>query len=191
MNKKSDILEYDVILNKAKKLLLDNQKFIIGFYLILSINTGCRIGQILKLRHQDLKGDVIIIKENNTVRRITLNKIVKNAYKKLIRKLNEINFKYDEKDFIFVSQKGTVYRPQSINKILKQLFSAYSKNLNISSLSLTKSYGRKVWDNMNQSDYSLQLLSREFSHNSIASTRAFLGIPKVESDIDLYLILEK
>jgi hypothetical protein len=139
----------------------------------------------------DLQGETIILKESNTVRKITLNNVVKGAYKKLTKKLDEINFMYDENDFVFVSQKGTVYRPQSINTILKQIFSSYSKNQNISSLSLTKSYGRKVWDNMNQSDHCLQLLSTRFSQNSIASTRAFLGIPKAETDIDLYLILEK
>lgn len=109
----------------------------------------------------------------------------------MTKKLAEIKFNYTKEDFVFLSQKETVYRPQSINLLLKQVFSGYAKIQNIFSTSLIKAFGRKIWENMNRSDYSLFLLSKEFSQNSVATTRTFLGIPKAETNVKLYLTLEK
>ena len=136
-------------------------------------NAGTRISDTLKIKHSDLQGEKIILKEKKTkkVREITLNTVVKKAYQKLTDKLNEINFKYDENDFVFVSQKGTVYRTQSINIILKKVFN--SKNLQISSHSLRKSFSRKIYDNMNNSEYALVLLSDILSHSNLAITRRY------------------
>jgi len=189
MNKTSDYIEYDVALNRGMKLLNDDKKCIIGFYIVLSINAGTRISDTLKIRHSDLLGEKIILKEKKTkkVREITLNKVVKNAYRKLTEKLDQINFKYDENDFVFVSQKGTVYRTQSINIILKKIFN--SKQLQISSHSLRKSFSRKIYENMNNSEYALVLLSDILSHSNLAITRRYLGI-RQETIRDVYLELE-
>jgi len=189
MNKTSDYIEYDVALNRGMKLLNDDKKCIIGFYIVLSINIGTRVGDTLKIRHSDLQGEKIILKEKKTkkVREITLNKVVKKSYQKLTDKLNEIRFKYDENDFVFVSQKGTVYRTQSINVILKKVFN--SKQLQISSHSLRKSFSRKIYENMNNSEYALVLLSDILSHSNLAITRRYLGLRK-ETIRDVYLELE-
>jgi transposase len=56
-----------------------------------------------------------------------------NAYNKLLLMLNSQGVKVNENDYIFVSQKGTVYKTQSINVILKQIFN--SKKLQIRTLS--------------------------------------------------------
>jgi len=189
MNKTSDYIEYDVALNRGMKLLNDDKKCIIGFYIIFSINAGTRISDTLKIKHSDLQGEKIILKEKKTkkVREITLNKTVKRAYQKLIEKLDEINFKYDMNDFIFVSQKGTVYRTQSINVILKKIFN--SKQLQISSHSLRKAFSRKIYENMNSSEYALVLLSDILSHSNLAITRRYLGI-RQKTIRDIYLELE-
>jgi site-specific recombinase XerD len=189
MNKTSDYIEYDVCLNRGMKLLNDDKKCIIGFYIIFSINAGTRISDTLRIKHSDLHGEKIILKEKKTkkVREITLNNVVKRAYKKLTEKLDEINFKYDENDFVFVSQKGTVYRTQSINVILKKIFN--SKQLQISSHSLRKSFSRKIYENMNRSEYALVLLSDILSHSNLAVTRRYLGL-RSEVIKNVYLELE-
>ena len=66
MNKTSDYLEYDIALNKGLKLLNDKKMCVIGFYIIFSVNTGLRISDILKLKHSDLSGDKIFLKEKKT-----------------------------------------------------------------------------------------------------------------------------
>lgn len=190
MNKTSDYIEYDVALNRGMKLLQDDKKCIIGFYIILSINIGTRVGDTLKIKHSDLLGEKIILKEKKTkkVREITLNKIVKRSYQKLTEKLDAINFKYSENDFVFVSQKGTVYRTQSINVILKKIFN--TKQLQISTHSLRKSFSRKIYENLGRSEYGLVLLSSILSHSNIGITRIYLGI-RQEVIRDVYLELEQ
>ena len=190
MNKTSDYIEYDVALNKGLKLLNDDKQAIIGFFILFSTNSGLRISDTLRIKHSDLLGEKIILKEKKTkkVREITLNKVIKRSYQKLTEKLDEINFKYNENDFVFVSQKGTVYRTQSINVILKKIFN--SKQLQISSHSLRKSFSRKIYENMERSEYSLVLLSDILSHSSIAITRRYLGI-RQEVIRDVYLELEQ
>ena len=189
MNKTSDYIEYDVALNRGLKLLNDDKKCIIGFYIIFSINAGTRISDTLKIKHSDLQGDKINLKEKKTkkAREITLNKVLKNAYQKLIEKLDEINFKYDINDFVFVSQKRTVYCTQSINVILKKIFN--TKQLQVSSHSLRKSFSRKIYENMDRSEYALVLLSDILSHSNLAITRRYLGI-RQETIRNVYLELE-
>lgn len=175
MNKTSDYIEYDVALNKAVKLLNDKKMCTIGFYIVLSINSGLRISDILKLKHSDLSGDKIFLKEKKTkkAREISINKIVKSSYETLLVTLNLKNLNIDN-NYIFLSQKGTVYRTQSINVILKSLFN--SKKFQISSHSLRKAFARKVYENMNESENALVLLSDIFCHSNIAITRRYLGI---------------
>lgn len=189
MNKVSDYIEYDVALNRGMKLIGDNKKCIVGFYIVLSINIGTRVGDTLKIRHSDFKGNKLILKETKTkkVRDITLNKVVKRAYQKLTDKLDEMNFKYADDDFIFLSQKGSVYRTQSINVILKQIFN--SKKLQISSHSLRKAFARRIYTNLNESEHGLVLILDILGHSNIAITRRYLGI-RAETIKNVYLELE-
>ena len=188
MNITSDYINFDTALNKGLSLLKDDKKFRIGFYIIFSINTGLRISDVLQIRHIDLADDKLVIKEKKTKKRkeITLNDVVKKAYAKLVSMLDELNIRYDEDDYIFISQKGSVYRTQSINDILKTIF--ISKKLQISSHSLRKSFARRVYQNLNESENALVLLSDIFSHSSIAITRRYLGI-RQETISNVYLLL--
>jgi site-specific recombinase XerD len=188
MNKTSDYLDFDKVLNKGLNLLKDNKKCRIGFYIIFSINTGLRVSDILKIKHKDLTGDKLNITEKKTKkqRKITLNDVVKSAYSKLTLKLKEQNITFNDEDYIFISQKGSVYKTQSINDILKTIFN--SKSLQISSHSLRKSFARRCYQNLNESEYALVLLSDIFSHSSIAITRRYLGI-RQETISNVYLSL--
>jgi integrase len=188
MNRTSDYIDYDKALNKGLSLLNDPKKCRIGFYIIFSINCGLRISDVLNIRHKDLVLDKIPIIEKKTKkqREITLNEVVKKSYIKLAAMLNDKNEKFDPDDFVFISQKGSVYRTQSINGILKSLFN--TKKLQISSHSLRKSFARRVYSNLNESENSLVLLSDIFSHSSISITRRYLGI-RQETISNVYLSL--
>tara|TARA_R110002051_G_scaffold95783_2_gene165805 strand:- start:1493 stop:1696 length:204 start_codon:yes stop_codon:yes gene_type:complete len=67
---------------------------------------------------------------------------------------------------------------------MKQYF---GKN-RISSHSLRKSFGRRVWENNGKSDEALTYLSEIFNHQSIAMTRKYLGI-RADEIKDIYLNL--
>jgi integrase len=188
MNRTSDYIDYDKALNKGLSLLNDPKKCRIGFYIVFSINCGLRISDVLNTRHSDLMGDKIILTEKKTKkqREITLNEVVKKSYAKLASMLDESGFKINPDDFVFTSQKGSVYKTQSINGILKSIFN--TKKLQISSHSLRKSFARRVYSNLNESENSLVLLSDIFSHSSIAITRRYLGI-RQETISNVYLSL--
>ncbi|PXY45240.1 hypothetical protein DMB68_11150 [Flavobacterium hydrophilum] len=87
-------------------------------------------------------------------------------------------FEKDYNGYAFKSQKNTVYSPQHVNRLLKKYF----KKGKISTHSLRKSFGRRVWENYNQSVRSLIYLSELFQHSSIIITRIYLGIRQEELD---------
>jgi len=188
MNKTSDYLEYDIALNKGLKLLTDKKMCVFGFYIIFSINTGLRVSDIMQIKHSDLTADKIFLKEKKTkkAREISLNNVVRNSYQSMLSTLDLKNANIDNNS-VFLSQKGTVYRTQSINVILKTLFN--TKRLQISSHSLRKAFARKVYENMNESENALVLLSDIFNHSNIAITRRYLGIRQETID-NIYLTLE-
>jgi site-specific recombinase XerD len=170
------------------KLLNDKKMSVFGFYIIFSINTGLRVSDIMQIKHSDLKADKIYLKEKKTkkAREISLNNVVRNSYQTMLATLDIKNDNIDN-NYVFLSQKGTVYRTQSINVILKSLFN--TKRLQISSHSLRKAFARKVYENMNESENALVLLSDIFNHSNIAITRRYLGIRQETID-NIYLTLE-
>lgn len=184
-NTTSDYLDFDSTLNKSLKLLkLDPKKFKIAFLTILGINMGLRISDILKLKHQEMKSDTITLLEQKTKkhREIKINQSVKDAYIIYCERLGIIA----DNDFLFVSQKGGVFTIRQVNRLLQSVFGTKSKN--ISTHSLRKTFGRRVWENDNCSERSLILLSKVFNHTSSATTRIYLGLQQEELD-NIYLTL--
>lgn len=103
-----------------------------GLYIIVVVNLGLRIGDILRLRWKDLEGDRLqIIKE----------KTGKKTNSKINQQIKEAIEKYgpgEPDDHIFVSQKGTVFSRQAINRFLQDQWG-------ISSHGLRKSFGRYIY----------------------------------------------
>jgi len=178
---KSDYIDFDKCLNTGRKLM-NSKKSLIGLYIIVSIHTGLRISDILKLRWKDLYQDDLILREKKTkkLRTIKINPTIHSVLSKFTPS--------DKDDFIFRSQKGSVFSVQQINRVLKEIFKTESKHLNISSHSLRKSFGRRVYENNNESEKSLIYLSELFNHTSLSITRKYLGIRQEELN-DIYLSL--
>lgn len=173
----ADYIDFDRATTAAKKLLNTKRKNI-GLYILISINTGLRASDLLDLTWSQLSGDKLILKEQKTgkPRTIALNATISNLYNTCVGKPNS---------YIFMSQKGTPYSIQRLNRILKDVFKREVKTKNISSHSLRKSFGRRVWENDNQSERSLVYLMELFNHSSIAITKRYLGIRQEELD-DIY-----
>ena len=186
----SDYLPYDKAMLKGSELLWSD-KMVIGFYIIFSINSGLRISDILNKKHSELinirAGDYLSLTEKKTkkFRQIQINSKIIEAYSYLIKRQKETG-KYFPEGFIFTSQKGTVYAIESINTILKTVFSGYAEH--ISSHSLRKSFGRHVYEKNGQSENALNSLSEIFQHESLKTTRIYLGIRKEELG-NIYLSL--
>ena len=179
---KSDYIDFDKCLNTGRRLINSDKQSVIGLYIIVSIYTGLRISDVLGLKWSDLMKEDLLIKEKKTkkTRTIKINSTVHSV-------LSKFNLN-GEDDFIFKSQKGTVFSIQQINRVLKEIFKTESKHLNISSHSLRKSFGRRVYENNNESEKSLVYLSELFNHTSLSITRKYLGIRQEELN-DIYLSL--
>ena len=176
----SDYINFDTALNTGLRLLNEPKKQKLGLYILTAIYTGLRTGDIQRLTWNDFNSDTLTIQEEKTgkFRTIQINENLKKA-------INKVG---SGSGLIFVSQKKSVYTTQALNRMLKEAFSKQAKSENISTHSLRKTFGRRVYDMLNQSEHALTLLSDIFSHSNVQITRIYLGLKQEEFN-SVYLSL--
>lgn len=172
----STYLNFDNTLTNSMRLIRTKENPSFGLLTVVGINLGLRISDLLKLTFGDLRGEDLIVKEGKTgkEKKLKLNHHIQSAMK--FFKEEPANF------YAFRSQKGTVYSIQQVNRLLKKFFNGSR----LSSHSLRKTFGRRVWDNNEQSERALLYLSELFNHTSLSVTRKYLGIRQEELD-DIYM----
>ncbi len=172
----STYIDFDKALNKGMKLIKSNENPSFGLLIVVGVNLGLRIDDLLKLSFDDLRQEKIEIIEGKTKKKrsLVINEHIQTA-------LNY--FDSDIKGRAFKSQKGTVYSIQHVNRLIKKYFKG-----KVSSHSLRKSFGRRVWANDSESERSLIYLSELFNHSSSKVTRTYLGIRQAELD-NIYMNL--
>lgn len=167
----SDYIEFEKALHVANRLLKSTKQTdrVKGLYIIFQINLGLRIGDILNLTWKDVNQDRLKIKEQKTGKKTDskINHYIKDAI--------ELYGVGNPNDNIFVSQKGTVYSRQAINRFLNNQWS-------ISSHGLRKSFGRYIYDANGRNEDVLIKLSEIFNHSNIKVTKRYLGIRQAEID---------
>lgn len=183
-------MDWNTMLGLTHRLKQDrNQKF---YLLILAgCYFGLRAGDLMKLRWCDLLGkDDFTIKEQKTgkLRKITVNPAVKEALTYVSTELTKVG-SYAEDDYVFANRWGAPLTISYVNKQLHKIFPKYRvKVQNPSTHTLRKTFGRRIWEMDNKSERSLIYLSEIFSHNSIATTRKYIGVTERQI-ADVYLKL--
>ncbi|MBB4804190.1 integrase [Flavobacterium nitrogenifigens] len=172
----SNYIDFDKALNTGMKLIKTKENPRLGLLIIVGINLGVRIENLLRFKFEDLRRENVTIIEGKTGKKRTL---VINDNIRIAMAL----FENEYNGYAFKSQKDTIYSPQHVNRLLKKYFKG-----KISTHSLRKSFGRRVWNNDNQSERSLVYLSELFQHSSISITRIYLGIRQEELD-NIYINL--
>jgi site-specific recombinase XerD len=172
----SDYVDFDKALNLGMKLIKTQENPNLGLLLVTGINLGLRIENLLQFTFQDLRSESVTIIEGKTGKKRTV--IINDNIQKALAL-----FEKEYSGFAFKSQKNTIYSPQHVNRLLKKYFRG-----KVSTHSLRKSFGRRVWENDNQSERSLIYLSELFQHSSISITRIYLGIRQAELD-NIYINL--
>jgi len=179
-NTTADYLTWEQNLNLIRKLY-DDENY--KFSLLISLGSfwGLRISDLLKLKWDDIinKNEIRVIeKKTGKKREIKINpqlqKHITACYKQI---------KPDSKgEYIFTSQKNTVYSIQRINVIFKDIKKKYKLNIsNFSTHSMRKTFGRQVFNSAGtKAELALAMLSEIFNHSSVATTRRYLGIHKDE-----------
>ncbi len=137
---------------------------------------GLRIWDIQHLRWSDVLGkEEAIIVEHKTkkIRRITINKevqdILANTYLDMAPRSKD--------DYIIKGDNKGPLTIQAINKKLKRLKGKHGLNIDrISTHSLRKTFGTKVWEDSPKDYETLLLLMDIFNHTSPVTTKRYLGI---------------
>jgi integrase len=174
----STYINFDTALGKGMRLIKTGENPTFGLLIVAGINLGLRIGDLLDLSFSQLRADTITITEGKTgkQRKLKVNENIHTAIK---------YFKEEKGEFhAFRSRKSSVYSIQQVNRLIKQYF----KGSDITSHSLRKTFGRRVWDNNQQSEKALMYLSELFNHTSVSVTRKYLGIRQEELN-DIYMNL--
>lgn len=179
-NTTADYLQWDEAMNLIRKLAR-NENYRMSLLIALGCFTGLRISDILALRwNQILHVDEfsIIEKKTGKQRTLRLNSQLQQHISDCYRHINPIGHRTP----ILLSQKGTVYTVQSINRILKQIKSRYKlKVKNFSCHSLRKTFGRQVYNmNGDNSELALVKLMELFNHSSVSITKRYLGLRQEE-----------
>jgi len=169
-------LDFDKATAKGLKLIRTGDNPTFGLLIVVGINLGLRVGDLLSITFADLRKESFTIKEQKTGKDRELK--VNDNIRAVLSYFNE-----PSEYFCFRSQKSSVYSSQQVNRLLKKYF-----NKDTSSHSLRKTFGRRVWNNYGKSDEALLYLSEIFNHTSPSITRKYLGIRQQEIN-DIYMNL--
>ncbi len=187
-NTTADHLPWDTALNLIRNLYND-ENFKMSLLIAIGSFWGLRISDILSLRWEqvyDKDEFELVEKKTQKKREIKINEQLKRHIRDCYEQINPRTMN----EYIFISQKGSVYSVQRINVILKDLRSKYNLKIkNFSTHSLRKCFGREIF-NRSGSDAELALvkLSQLFNHSNPAITRRYLGITQKEL-LDTYDVL--
>lgn len=187
-NTTADYLEWNEAMNLVRKLYDDN-KITLSLYIACSCFFGLRASDTLSLRWIDLldKDEFELVeKKTKKKRNIKINQQLKRHISDCYDKIKPIG----QQEFIFLSQKGSVFSIQRLNIILKDLKKQYNLKIkNFSSHSLRKSFGREIFNrSAENAELSIVKLSQLFNHSNPAITRRYLGISQKEL-LDTYDVL--
>lgn len=184
----ADYLEWNQSMNLIRNRYNDGN---IKMSLLISFGSfwGLRISDILSLKWEQVYNKdefELVEKKTNKKRIVKINTQLKRHILDCYEKINPR--KHDE--FIFTSQKGSVYSIQRINVILKDLKTKYNLKIkNFSSHSLRKSFGREIFNrSAENAELAIVKLSQLFNHSNPAITRRYLGISQKEL-LDTYDVL--
>ncbi|MCK5508912.1 MAG: tyrosine-type recombinase/integrase [Desulfobacterales bacterium] len=164
-------------IKSIKKLITDNPRNHLLF--VLGINNGLRVGDLLKLKINDVRklkpGQSIVIRESKTGKNniLMINKTVYKALRIFLE-----NAEPDDGEYLFASRKTK--RPltiQSVNVLIKK----WTKTIN-----LPGNYGshtlRKTFGYIQRTEYGVgfEVLAKRFNHTSPAVTMRYLGLTSDE-----------
>ncbi|MCB9012418.1 MAG: tyrosine-type recombinase/integrase [Bacteroidales bacterium] len=184
----ADHLQWDIAMNLIRNLYNDHN-YKMSLLIAMGSFWGLRISDILSLQWiqvYDKDEFELIEKKTQKKREIKINSQLKRHIQDCYEKINP----RATDEYIFTSQKNSVYSIQRINVILKDLKIKYNLKIkNFSSHSLRKCFGREVFNRSTENaELAIVKLSQLFNHSNPAITRRYLGISQKEL-LDTYDVL--
>ena len=169
-NTTADYLDWNQAMNLVRKLY-DDKNCRMSLLISFGAFWGLRISDILSLRWNDIYNKdefQLIEKKTRKNREIKINPQLKRHISDCYNIIRPIS----PDEFVFISQKGTIYSIQRINVILKDLKVKYDLKIkNFSSHSLRKCFGRTIFERSGENaELASVKLSQLFNHNSTSIT---------------------
>jgi len=188
MNKKSTvepIRDWDKI-QEIKSLLLNKRRYRDWLMFVLGLNFALRISDLLKLKISDVYDEDLYPKNRVILREIKTNKEnkltitngVRDALLSYIR-LNKITF---SNDYLFKSRQGQnkpIDRVQAYRIINSVVIRVGLSDLNVGTHTLRKTWGYHAYKRFN---LSLDEIMLKLNHQSIMSTKRYIGLTQDEKD---------
>lgn len=172
----SDYLPIEEFYRLVECLRKDKQ-YVWELLCCISIMTALRISDILHLKWCDiLLWSSILVKEKKTgkTRKIAFNAANHARIKELYKLLDEP----DINSFIIsTSDKETSYSRQYINRKLKEFKVIYKLKISkFSTHTFRKTFGRNLYNTMENKTEALVLLMDVFKHSSVDTTKRYIGL---------------
>ena len=167
-----DRIDWDKLMSaivslEAQKRVTELMLLAAGAYL------GMRVQNLREITWENLLSENFTILEYKTKkqRKFTVNKTLREI---------ALRNKGENTGSVFKNKWGDIMTPQYLNRMLKSIAKEQKWKGNISTHSLRKSFGRRIYENSGSTESSLILLSKIFSHRDISITRRYLGITEQE-----------
>ena len=187
---RADYIEWNIAVNLVHKLYRDGD-YRMSLLIGCGIFFGLRISDLLQLSWDMLlDGDSFILTERKTGKRRTVR--INRDFQKHIRACHKAMRITDNASKCFINAAGLPLSIQRVNVLLKQIKAKYSLKTarNISSHSLRKTFGRKVFESAGENaNMALVRLSELFNHSNVAITKIYLGI-RQEELLETYDLLD-
>lgn len=153
--------------------------------------TGLRGGEILSLKWSDIYNAKTISKQvsksrgKKNIRSIEISNGLSNYIDATYKIVNPISLEFP----ILMNEKYEPISIQAFNKGLKKYLKKYGVNETVSSHTLRKTFGKRVFEKNGANDKSLLLVSQLLGHRSTEDTRRYIGITKLNMS-NAYLDIE-
>lgn len=187
---RADYIEWNTAVNLVHRLFRDGD-YRMSLLIGCGIFFGLRISDLLQLSWgMLLDGDSFTITERKTGKRRTVR--INRGFQKHIRASHKAMRVTDNASKCFANAAGEPLSVQRVNVLLKQIKTKYGLKTvrNISSHSLRKTFGRKVFESAGENaNMALVRLSELFNHSNVAITKIYLGI-RQEELLETYDLLD-
>lgn len=187
---RADYIEWDTAVNLVHRLYRDGD-YRMSLLIGCGIFFGLRISDLLQLSwNMLLEGDSFSLTEQKTGKRRTVR--INRDFQKHIRACHKAMRVTDNASKCFTNATGQPLSIQRVNVLLKQIKAKYGLKTvrNISSHSLRKTFGRKVFESAGENaNMALVRLSELFNHSNVAITKIYLGI-RQEELLETYDLLD-
>lgn len=187
---RADYIEWNTAVNLVHRLFRDGD-YRMSLLIGCGIFFGLRISDLLQLSWEMLlDGDSFTITEQKTGKRRTVR--INRDFQKHICACRKAMRVTDNASKCFSNTSGEPLSVQRVNVLLKQIKVKYGLKTvrNISSHSLRKTFGRKVFESAGENaNMALVRLSELFNHSNVAITKIYLGI-RQEELLETYDLLD-